>query len=135
MEATLARRYLCSAAHCMHSNYEIVPAADYDALVAEFRKLKEARELGAQASATMRDESIAKSERIAQLEAALRELLDSMQAPYPPFEAGRAAQEAWSDRCAKARNDADFLLSSALETIVKPREELEGQSEAEVKTK
>jgi len=58
---------------------EVVLAADAEArikeLEAQVAKLTEARDLGAVASATMRDESIAKSERIATLEARLREAI------------------------------------------------------------
>ena len=50
--------------------------------------------------------------RCRDLEAALKELLDSIAAEYPPFEAGAAAQVAWSDRRAKARNKAASLLQS-----------------------
>lgn len=54
--------------------HPFVSKRDYDALAAELGKLKEARELGAKASATLRDESIAKNHRIKALEAALRDL-------------------------------------------------------------
>ena len=43
---------------------------------------------------------------------ALRELLESHQTPIPPYEAGRAAQDAWADRKAKARINASALLTS-----------------------
>ena len=44
---------------------------EYAALQAEVEKLKQARELSAQASATMRDESLEKSARIVDLESRL----------------------------------------------------------------
>lgn len=47
-------------------------ADDYDALTVMHAKLLKARDLSAIASATMRDESVAKSKRIAELEAVLR---------------------------------------------------------------
>jgi hypothetical protein len=54
-----------------------------------------------------------RDQRIDELEAALRELLDSQETLIPPFEAGIAAQNAWADRQAKARNDAVYLLAGA----------------------
>lgn len=56
-----------------NTQIEIVDSTDYDALAAELAKMIKARELSAEASATLRDESIAKNERIRALEAALRE--------------------------------------------------------------
>lgn len=44
---------------------------------------------------------------------ALKELLASQLAVMPPFEAGAAAQDAWSDRRAKARNDAAWAVAKA----------------------
>lgn len=44
---------------------------------------------------------------------ALKELLASQLAAMPPFEAGAAAQDAWSDRRAKARNDAVAVIAKA----------------------
>lgn len=44
---------------------------------------------------------------------ALKELLASQLAIMPPFEAGKDAQNAWSDRRAKARNDAAAVIAKA----------------------
>lgn len=46
-----------------------------------------------------------------ELFAALKELLASQAATYPPFEAGKTAQDAWADRRAKARNDAAAVIA------------------------
>jgi hypothetical protein len=45
--------------------------------------------------------------------AALKELLASELTLMPPYEAGKAAQDAWADRRAKARNDAAFVIAKA----------------------
>ena len=45
--------------------------------------------------------------------AALKELLASNLAIFPSFEAGKDAQDAWSDRRAKARNDATAAIDKA----------------------
>lgn len=59
-----------------------------------------------------RDETIRQQqERIDALEEGLKELLDAETTHFPTYEDGREAQEAWADRRAKARNDADFLLA------------------------
>ena len=44
---------------------------------------------------------------------AIKELLASQMAPYPPFEAGKDAQNAWSDRRAKACSDAEVVIALA----------------------
>ena len=44
---------------------------------------------------------------------ALKELLASQLAPYPPFESGKDAQNAWSDRRAKACTDAEAVIAKA----------------------
>lgn len=45
--------------------------------------------------------------------AALKELVASQLAPYPPFEAGADAQNAWSERRAKACTDAEVVIAKA----------------------
>lgn len=45
--------------------------------------------------------------------AACKELIASWLATYPSYEDGKAAQDAWSDRRAKARNDAEAAILKA----------------------
>jgi hypothetical protein len=44
---------------------------------------------------------------------ALRELLESHSVPYPPYEGGQDAQDAWSHRRAAARDVAAAVIAKA----------------------
>jgi hypothetical protein len=48
-----------------------------------------------------------------ELLAALEELLAAHLETFPQFEAGKEAQDAWSDRRAAARNSASFIIAKA----------------------
>jgi hypothetical protein len=50
----------------------------------------------------------------------LMELLAAECTQMPPYEAGKEAQEAWADRRATARNDADAALDSLESAHVHP---------------
>lgn len=94
---------------------DFVLLSDYRALAAELAKMVKARELSAIASATLRDESIAKNDRIRSLEAALTDGLNI--ARSAPTSGDLAPQwrrymNAWGERVTS--------LTTPLETFVEP---------------
>ena len=56
--------------------------------------------------------------RVKELEQALREMVESHTADYPPFEAGKDAQDAWSNRKANATAMSAVLLRDQASVVV-----------------
>ena len=106
LESLAAQLAEMTAELALRREAETAFAQRFNAVVEERDGLTEALSIANQsADEQMRYKREAEAES-ARLREALRELLETTLSQIPPYEAGRDAQDAWADRCAKARNDA-----------------------------